>query len=130
MYGKNNSGPLLQPIYARAYTPVAHSTYWAPEWGFWYETGGEAGEEPTGMPRQLQEMFDEVSVTADEGKRIELFSEIYHLYLEFFPDAICAGRAPDPGVVKNNMHNVPEVAPQAWPLRTPWLTHPEQYYFT
>jgi peptide/nickel transport system substrate-binding protein len=128
-YTKNNSGPLLQPTYPRAYTPVQHSTYWAPEWGFWYETEGEAGEEPTGAPRDLQKLFDEVNVTADEGKRIELFTQIYHDYLVFFPDIITVGRPAAPGVVKNNMRNVPEVALQAWPLRTPWLTNPEQYYF-
>ena len=128
-YGKNNSGPLQQAIYARAYACSEHSCYWAPEWGNWYQTNGEAGEEPTGAPRELQNLFSEVLVTADEAKRVELFTQIYHDYLVFFPDAITTGRAPDPGVVSNSMKNVPEVALQSWPLRTPALTDVEQYYF-
>ncbi len=128
-YTKNNMGPLLQPIYPRAYTPVAHSTYWAPEWGNWYASEGQAGEEPTGTPRKLQEMFDQVVQTADEAKRVELFTQIYHLYLEFFPDIITVGRSPDPGVVKNNFRNVPDKCYQSWPLRTPALADPEQFFF-
>ena len=128
-YSQNNSGPLLQAIYARAYACSERSTYWAPEWGYWYQTGGEAGEEPTGVPRELQKLFDEIKVTADEGKRIELFTQIYHDYLAFFPAIITAGRSPDPGVVKLNMRNVPDVSLQAWPLRTPWLSQCYMYYY-
>ncbi|MFN2231272.1 MAG: ABC transporter substrate-binding protein, partial [Anaerolineae bacterium] len=106
-YMKDNSGPLIQAIYARAYACSEHSTYWAPEWGNWYQTGGEAGEEPTGVPRQLQLLYDEVKITPDEATRIELFEQIYHESLAFLPDIITAGRAPAPGVVKNNMRNVP-----------------------
>jgi peptide/nickel transport system substrate-binding protein len=63
VYLKNNSGPLLQAVYARAYTPVQHSTYWAPEWGYWYETGGKSGKEPSGAPRDLQQLFKQVEET-------------------------------------------------------------------
>jgi peptide/nickel transport system substrate-binding protein len=128
-YSKNNSGALLQPIYARAYACSERSTYWAPEWGYWYQTNGEAGEEPTGVPRQLQLLFDEVKITADEAKRVELFEQIYHDSLAFLPDIITAGRAPAPVVVKNNMRNVPEESLSAYPLRTPWLSSPDQYFY-
>ncbi|MBN1641644.1 MAG: ABC transporter substrate-binding protein [Anaerolineae bacterium] len=128
-YMKDNSGPLLQPVYARAYACSERSTYWAPEWGFWYQTNGESGVEPTGEPRQLQLLFDEVKVTADEGKRIELFTQIYHDSLAFFPDIITAGRSPAPGVVKNNMGNVPDKSYSSYPLRTPWVSSPDQYYY-
>jgi peptide/nickel transport system substrate-binding protein len=128
IYLKNNSGALIQPIYARAYTPVQHSCYWAPEWGNWYETQGQAGVEPEGEPRDLQRMYDVVAGTIDQDQRIEGFTEIYHKYLEFFPDVICVGRAPDPGIVKNNFYNVPENSFQAWTLKTPALATPEQFF--
>jgi peptide/nickel transport system substrate-binding protein len=129
VYLKNNSGPLLQAVYARAYTPVQHSTYWAPEWGYWYETGGKSGKEPSGAPRDLQQLFKQVEETADANKRIELFTQIYHDYLVFFPDIIAAGRIPQPVIVTNKMHNVPETAASAWTVKTPALTNPEQYFF-
>jgi peptide/nickel transport system substrate-binding protein len=128
-YMKDNSGPLIQAIYARAYACSEHSTYWAPEWGNWYQTKGEAGEEPTGVPRDLQLLFDEINVTADEAKRVELFTQIYHDSLAYFADIITAGRSPAPGVVKNNMHNVPEKSYMSYPLRTPWITSPDQYFY-
>ena len=128
-YYKDNSGPLLQAIYERAYTPTQRSTYWAPEWGLWYSTNGEAGEEPTGEPRELQKLYDQIKDTADEATRVELFTQLYHDYLVFFPDIITCGRKVDPGVVKNNFHNVPDQSRQSWPLKTPALTNPEQYFF-
>ena len=128
-YIKTNASPLILQIYERAYTPTQHSTYWAPEWGNWYATGGEAGEEPTGEPRELQKLFDQIGITPGEQDRIEIFTQIMHDYLVFFPDILTAGRTPDPCVIKNNFHNVPEKSLQSWPLKTPALTNPEQYFF-
>ncbi|MFN2229107.1 MAG: hypothetical protein ACK2VA_05005, partial [Anaerolineae bacterium] len=75
------------------------------------------------------QLFDEIQVTADETTRIELFTQIYHDSLAYFPDIICAGRSPAPGVVKNNMRNVPDKSYMSYPLRTPWITSPDQYWF-
>lgn len=128
-YTMSNYGPLLEPTYPRDYTPVDHSTYWAPEWGNWYQTEGEAGTEPTGTPRELQKMFDGVKIEPDEAKRIELFTQIYVEYLKFLPSVISAGRPANPGVVNIKMHNVPDQCPQSWTLRTPALANPEQFFF-
>lgn len=58
------------------YVPTHKYTYWAPLYGLWYETGGEQGEEPPPDLRRLQELYDEMTLEMDEGKRLELGQEI------------------------------------------------------
>ncbi len=128
-YLQSSLDPIIQAIYARAYTPVEHSTYWAPEWGNWYATGGKAGEEPTGDARESQKLYDQLKVTVDQAKQVEIMTEIYRLYLKNLWSIITVGRYPAPMIVKNNFRNVPETGINAWPLKSPAYTRPEQYFF-
>ncbi|MCD6290731.1 MAG: ABC transporter substrate-binding protein, partial [Anaerolineae bacterium] len=128
-YAQANLSPVVQAIYARAYAPIEHSTYWAPEWGNWYVTGGKAGEEPTGDAREAQKIYDELKMTTDADKQVELMTQIYRLYLKNVWSIITVGRYPAPMIVKKNFRNVPEKGINAWPLKSPGYTRPEQYFF-
>jgi peptide/nickel transport system substrate-binding protein len=129
-YLQANLDPIIQTIYARAYAPVATSSYYAPEWGRWYTTDGTAGMEPTGDALEAQQIYDQIKVTVDPDEQIELMKDIYRIWLRNVWTIVTVGRYPAPMIVKNNFHNVPEEGINSWPLKTPNYTHPEQYFMT
>ncbi|HEY65434.1 MAG TPA: ABC transporter substrate-binding protein [Caldilineae bacterium] len=108
-YVKDSIGGLARFVYLRSYAPVAHSTYWAPAWGLWYQSGGTQGVEPTGDARRAQQLFDEAKVTVDTDKQLELLTEIERLDLKNVWEVLTLGPGPNIRIVKNNFRNVPEV---------------------
>ncbi|HVX44932.1 MAG TPA: ABC transporter substrate-binding protein [Mycobacteriales bacterium] len=62
------------------YVPTAPTTYWAPAYGTWYNSGGKEGEEPKGDIRQLQILYDKMKTTIDEKERIRLGQNILKLH--------------------------------------------------
>jgi peptide/nickel transport system substrate-binding protein len=58
------------------YVPTSGFTYWAPAYGQWYETGGEAGVEPPEQFRELQRLYDRMVTEIDDDARIELGRQI------------------------------------------------------
>jgi len=99
---------LSRLIYFRSFAPVDHSTYWAPAWGLYYTSGGTEGVEPTGDAKRAQEIFDEIKVTVDPAKQLELKTEAERLYLKNVWDVCTLGYGPTIIIVKNNFRNVPE----------------------
>lgn len=58
------------------WVPTDPATYWAPLYGTYYASGGTAGQEPTGIFKQLQDWYDELRSSADESARKELGQQI------------------------------------------------------
>ncbi|MEQ4209136.1 ABC transporter substrate-binding protein [Actinopolymorpha sp. B9G3] len=58
------------------YVPTSAFTYWAPAYGQWYETGGEAGVEPPEQFRELQRLYDQMVTEIDDEARKELGRQI------------------------------------------------------
>ncbi|MGQ9555568.1 MAG: ABC transporter substrate-binding protein [Anaerolineae bacterium] len=108
-YVKDGLQKLACFVYLRSYAPVDHSTYWAPAWGLWYQTGGTEGVEPTGDARKGQQLFDEAKVTVDSAKQLEILAEIQRLDLKNVWEVLTLGSGPVIQIAKNNFRNVPEV---------------------
>jgi len=108
--------------------PASPWCYWAPEYGRWYETKGEAGEKPTGDIAKLQELWTEIKITPDEKKRAQLIDEFIKLQIKNIWIVGTVGKIPLPAVVKNNFRNVPEVRLIDDTLRTPKNADVEQFF--
>jgi peptide/nickel transport system substrate-binding protein len=80
----------------------------------------------------MVEIIDEAKVSAPE-RQVELAQELFRLWVDSLYEIGTVGLTPMVQgvlVVNDNLMNVPEVAGNDWPLRTPGDTRPEQYFFT
>ncbi len=126
-YNVSHDG-LLQVPYARDVCAVDRSTYWAPNYGYWYATNGAAGEEPPGEIRESQQVFDQLKLEVDPQKAMDLWTDVFRYYIKNMWSIITVGRYPQPMIVKNYMRNVAKVANDGWVTRSPWYVVPEQWW--
>jgi len=97
----------------------------------WYETGGAEGMEPPAEIKRLVEITDEAKTVGRE-RQVELAQELFRVWADNAWQIGTVGLTPMiQGVIVANedLRNVPEVAGNDWPLRTPGDTRPEQYFF-
>jgi len=121
------SGYPIFPVCSDMPVPKAGSN-WAPEYGRWYETGGKAGEKPTGDVAKLLEIWDKIKVTVDEEKKKQLIQDFVKLHIKNIWLIGTVGKIPLPAVVKNNFRNVPEEILVDDTLRTPGNAQPWQFF--
>ncbi len=98
----------------------------------WYVTGGEEGIEPPDEIKHLVELIDAGKV-AEREEQIEIAQELFRIWADNVWEVGTVGLTPmvqGVVVVNDNLHNVPAIAGNDWPLRTPGNTRPEQYYFS
>ena len=118
-------GGINAPLAPDKFIPITNRTIWAPLWGKWYTSGGEAGEEPPANVKRQLELYDQLLTTADETKQLEMWAEIMDVNAEeCFHFGIC-DRAGVPTVVSNKFRNVPETG---WNMHNFPATMPFQYW--
>ena len=103
----------------------------APLYADWYRTNGAEGLEPPDEIKQLTAIIDEAKVS-DPERQIELAKELFTIWADNVWEIGTVGLTPmvqGVVVVNDSLMNVPAVAGNDWPLRTPGDTRPEQYYF-
>ncbi len=104
---------LLDPI--RLIPITSDSTVWGgDEFGNWYMSGGEAGVEPTGDLRKLQEIWDQIKAAADEEEVNRLAQEIIELHKKNIWIIGTVGGVPNQQIVKNGLENVPKEYTTDW----------------
>jgi peptide/nickel transport system substrate-binding protein len=104
---------------------------WGPLYRVWYETDGADGLEPPDDIKRMVEIIDEAKVSGTD-RQIELAQELFRLWVDNLYEIGTVGLTPMVQgvlVVNDQLMNVPEVAGNDWPLRTPGDTRPEQYFF-
>lgn len=97
----------------------------------WYLTDGAEGQAPSPEIKQLVDIIDEAK-TSPRGRQIALAQELFKLWADNVWEIGTVGLTPmiqGVLVVNDNLRNVPEIAGNDWPLRTPGDTRPEQYFF-
>jgi len=97
----------------------------------WINTGGAEGVPPTPELQRLMDIIDEAKVS-DRERQIELAHELFRIWTDNVWEIGTVGLTPMVQgvlVVNADLRNVPEVAGNDWPLRTPGNTRPEQYFF-
>jgi peptide/nickel transport system substrate-binding protein len=97
----------------------------------WINTGGAQGVPPAPELQQIMDIIDEAKVS-DPERQIELAHELFRIWTDNVWEIGTVGLTPMvQGVIVANadLRNVPEVAGNDWPLRTPGNTRPEQYFY-
>jgi peptide/nickel transport system substrate-binding protein len=92
-------------------------------------SGGKSGEEPPGVVRQLQKIWDVIKVTTDSEGRKRLFSQITKIHRENIWMIGTVGESPALVVVKDNFRNVPEKLVSDDILRSPGNAQPQIFFF-
>ncbi|HHV81136.1 TPA: ABC transporter substrate-binding protein [bacterium] len=105
--------PTLEPHW---YIPTTTQTYWAPMWGQWYQAGGKAGENPPQDIKKLQHTWDLIQKTFDPARRRILWQQILDVHAQEVYMIGIVGEVPQPIIVKNSMHNVPQKCLHSWPV--------------
>lgn len=98
-------------------------------WARWYESGGEAGEEPSESMKKRLELYGRWKVTPDQEEADAIFSEILQLAADEFEVMGIIEPAPQLGIRNANLMNVLDTMPFGWMYGTPGPSLPQQYYF-
>lgn len=112
----DRSTDILFPLLPSWYVPMYVSwdeARWTP-WSRWYLSNGEQGEEPPADARDLMVWWDEMRGSADPDRRIELGKKILRSQAENLWSIGTIGLAPQPVVVSNRLHNVPDRGYWGW----------------
>ncbi len=97
----------------------------------WYLTDGAEGVAPSPEIKQVVDIIDEAK-TSSRGRQIELAQQLFKIWADNVWEIGTVGLTPMVQgviVVNDNLRNVPAIAGNDWPLRTPGDTRPEQYFF-
>src|SRR5262249_33633477 len=82
-----------------------------PKWGQYYETHGKAGEAPD-MPeaKELMTLLNRWNMSSSTRERIQNWEKMLSIYTEQVFTMGTVAAAPQPVVVSNRLHNVPQEA--------------------
>ena len=97
----------------------------------WYASGGSSGQAPTPEIKRLVEIIDEAK-TSSRNRQVALAKELFKIWADNVWEIGTVGMTPmiqGVLVANDNLRNVPEVAGNDWPLRTPGDTRLEQYFY-
>lgn len=93
----------------RWYFPFDGESNFALPWATWFNSNGEAGEEPPEAAKRQMELYRRLEQTVDEDEQTRIFQEILDIAAEEFWVMGIAKFPPGYGIVRNDFHNVPEV---------------------
>jgi ABC-type transport system substrate-binding protein len=107
-------------------------TYWHAQIGKWYKTGGEKGEAPTGVMKELLDIYARMMREPDIERRHRLVHEAIRLHIRQGPFTLgTVADLPQLVIVRQNLRNVPEdprvLGP--WAVAGPATSYPESFYY-
>jgi peptide/nickel transport system substrate-binding protein len=118
--------PFVDPIYV---FPFDERSWMAPAFGTYYKTNGAQGAKPTGKFAEAQEIYNQMKVTTDEAKFLELGKSLIKMVTEEAWTISTVGGVPAPTVISNKLVNVPKVVTQDWIFFSPGNQKPYTFYF-
>ena len=112
--GVDNSFPTPDMSPAEFAPSTQQQLMW-PKWGQYIETGGKSGEK-VDLPaaRQLADWLQDWRMSPDPAQRLNIWFEILHVWAEQVFTIGIVSNVPQPVVVSDHLHNVPEKAIFAW----------------
>lgn len=128
VWGTGSIFPLMNPDNLLAFN---EKSFWGPQFGIWYQTGGASGEEPPANIQEGQAILDQILMETDGERQAELGRQLVTNATENLWVINIAGRAPVSVLVKNNFKNVwiGEEYTASWIAMTPGNQNPATYYF-
>jgi peptide/nickel transport system substrate-binding protein len=118
--------PMVDPIYQ---IPFDNRSWFAPQWGVWYNTSGKQGEKPEGDAAKVQDLYNQFKGTVDGAKQVEIAQQICKTAADDVFAIGTVGMVPSIVIVKDNFMNVPETAVTDWIMFSPNNLNPFQFYF-
>lgn len=118
----------LQSQFFVPHNPGWERTKW-PQWGHWFASGGEDGEEPPEQIKELRGWWDQMMVEPDPERQIELGKLILQAQAENLWVIGTVGEAPHPVLVNQDLRNVPEFGLFVWDAMYIAAHDPEQLFF-
>jgi peptide/nickel transport system substrate-binding protein len=129
--GVENAAPTAETS-PREFVPhEQHQLQW-PMFGQYYETAGQAGEEPD-MPgvQRLRELADAWHRTVDKDERARIWGEILSIHAEETYTIGVVSDVPQPVVVNDHLRNVPQEGIYNWdPGAYFGVYKPDTFWFT
>jgi peptide/nickel transport system substrate-binding protein len=117
--------PMVDPIYQ---FPFDERSWMGPAFGTWYKSGGELGEEPIAIFKEVQDLYDEYKATVDPDEQVKIGKQIVRKATENLFCIGTVGQPPALTVVKNNFYNVMEKHTSDWLVFTPGTMDPPQFW--
>ena len=121
--------PMVDPVYQ---FPFDERSWMAPAYGVWYKTGGEQGEEPTDLFKEIMGLYDQYRTTVDPAQQVEIGKQIVRISTENLFVIETVGMQPALVIAKNNFRNV--IMDQSfvsdWITMAPGTQDPSHYYFS
>jgi len=98
-------------------------------WARYYQSGGELGEEPPPLIRELQYWGDELRTATTEQRRTEAARKLLQAQADNLWTIGTVGQAPHPVVTSKRLKNVPPTGIWGWDNRWTLAYHPSTWYF-
>lgn len=95
--------------------PVDQNWLQYPAWGQYWQAAGGAGEAPD-LPwaEELVDLYSEWLVTSDDDRKREIVTRMLEIHADEVTSIGLIQSIPQPIVVSNRLHNVPEEAVYSW----------------
>jgi peptide/nickel transport system substrate-binding protein len=100
------------------------------DWARYYQTDGRLGEEPPAIMKQLQMWTDEMRMTMNDQRRLEVGKKILRVGADNLWVIGTVGLAPHPVVVSKRLQNVPTNGIWGWDNRWTLSYHPATWYLS
>lgn len=100
------------------------------DWARYYQTDGRLGEEPPPIMKQLQRWTDEMRMTMDDRRRLEIGQKILRVGADNLWVIGTVGLAPHPVVVSKRLKNVLSNGIWGWDNRWTLAYHPATWYLS
>jgi peptide/nickel transport system substrate-binding protein len=125
--GEGGINPILDP---RFYFPYNGESNWAEAWQAWYNNpSSPIAEEPPADIKALFAKYDIVKSATTYDAQVKAMNELIGLSADGFY-LMGVMTPPDQyGIVKNNMHNVPERMLLSWVYTTPGPYNPFTFFY-
>jgi len=121
---------------ARTYVATMGASFFAPEWGRWYDLGGLHGEggdfqgPPVGHPARLaMELYDHAQIAPTATARLDYFNQIMEIAADNVWNISIATPPPQLVQVKNGFRNVPDAVLAGYYFMTPGNAGIETYFW-
>ncbi|HEX2623403.1 MAG TPA: ABC transporter substrate-binding protein, partial [Phototrophicaceae bacterium] len=112
---------ILEP---RWYFPFSNESSYGEAWQYWFNNpADERAEEPSEATKQQMDLYNQLRATADPEGQNEIMKQILQIAADQFYTIGISLPSNGYGVIKNNMHNVPDTILQAYLYPSPAPTN-------
>lgn len=101
---------------------------WGRLWTNWYLSAGASGEEPPQHIKDLEALHARGRVSGPE-EQVAIAQEIYSIWGPQLYHIGLVGMVPNVFLFNRNLHNVPDLIANDWPLRTPGNARLETFFY-